>query len=156
LGQAKSGSLHQPHSCLSSLASVLRYGAEWPWVEQEEKRLFQITSSAKACRVGGFKKAISLGYFSLGQQREVTRAPAGARKPAAGEHPGGSANVSESPPQASNLAITPTPAKPHRKQATRAANHIPTTHADNTESSKRTRHPGENHTDNPHQSRRSS
>ncbi len=30
-------------------------------------------------------KAISLGYFSLGQQRKVARAPGGDRKPAAGE-----------------------------------------------------------------------
>jgi hypothetical protein len=62
-------------------------GAEWPKVEQKEPRLFQSTSSYKACRVGGLDKAISLGSFSLGQQREGTRWPAGQRKPAAGEQP---------------------------------------------------------------------
>src|SRR5690242_13770982 len=31
------------------------------------------------------KQAVSFGYFSLGPQRKVTRAPAGDRKPAAGE-----------------------------------------------------------------------
>jgi hypothetical protein len=94
-----------------SLASVSRYGAVWPSVEQEEPRLFPTASSPKACRVGGFQKAISLGYFSLGQQREVTRAPAGARKPAAGEHPGDSADMSESLPQANLMAIAATRAK---------------------------------------------
>ena len=31
------------------------------------------------------EQAVSFGYFSLGQQRKVTRAPSGDRKPAAGE-----------------------------------------------------------------------
>ena len=73
--------------------SVNGDGAEWPKVEQEVSRLFQNTSTAKACRVGGLHKAISLGYFSLGQQREVARWPAGQRKPAAGEQPGDPANT---------------------------------------------------------------
>jgi hypothetical protein len=73
--------------------SVNGDGAVWPKVEQEVSRLFQKTSSAKACRVGGLDKAISLGSFSLGQQREGTRAPAGVRKPAAGEQPGDQANT---------------------------------------------------------------
>ena len=38
-----------------------------------------------ACNSIELHQAISLGYFSLGQQREVTRASAGGRKPAAGE-----------------------------------------------------------------------
>jgi hypothetical protein len=68
-------------------------GAVWPKVEQEVSRLFQNTSTAMACRVGGLDKAISLGYFSLGQQREVARAPAGVRKPAAGEQSGDQAKT---------------------------------------------------------------
>jgi hypothetical protein len=128
----------------------MRYGAAWPWVEQEGPRLFQNTSSLKACRVGGFNKAISLGYFSLGQQREVTRAPAGARKPAAGEPSSDSANVSESLPQASQPAITPvhpptrpTPgaSPPQKNLATvNTTNHSPknTKQADETNRSKKT------------------
>jgi hypothetical protein len=68
-------------------------GAVWPKVEQEVPRLFQTASSDSACRVGGLDKTISLGYFSLGHQREGTRAPAGVRKPAAGEQPGDQANT---------------------------------------------------------------
>jgi hypothetical protein len=51
--------------------SVNGDGAVWPKVEQEEPRQFQNASSAKACRVGGLHKAISLGYFFLGQQRSL-------------------------------------------------------------------------------------
>jgi hypothetical protein len=40
-------------------------------------------------------RAISLGYFSLGPQRKVTRAPVGVRKPAAGEPGRGKAHKSE-------------------------------------------------------------
>jgi hypothetical protein len=40
--------------------SVNGDGAVWPKVEQEEPRLFQTTSSAKACRVGGLHRPFLL------------------------------------------------------------------------------------------------
>jgi hypothetical protein len=40
--------------------SVNGDGAEWPKVEQEVSRLFQKTSSAKACRVGGLDRPFLL------------------------------------------------------------------------------------------------
>jgi hypothetical protein len=76
-----------------ALPSVIGDGAVWPKVEQEVSRLFQDASSAKACRVGGLDKAISLGYFSLGQQREVARWPQASESPAAGEQPRDQANT---------------------------------------------------------------
>ena len=48
----------------------------------------ELADEARPCPLlpsPGCVQAISLGYVSLGQQREVTRAPAGGRKPAAGE-----------------------------------------------------------------------
>jgi hypothetical protein len=40
--------------------SVNGDGAVWPEVEQEVSRLFQTTSSAKACRVGGLDRPFLL------------------------------------------------------------------------------------------------
>jgi hypothetical protein len=43
-----------------ALPSVNGDGAMWPKVEQEEPRLFQTTSSAKVCRVGGLHRPFLL------------------------------------------------------------------------------------------------
>jgi hypothetical protein len=43
-----------------ALSSVIGDGAEWPKVEQEESRLFQNPSTAKACRVGGLHRPFLL------------------------------------------------------------------------------------------------
>jgi hypothetical protein len=66
-------------------------GAVWPKVEQEEPRLFQDASSAKACRVGGLDRPFLLAT-SLWASKE---------KSLAGRQ------ASESPPQASHLATQP-------------------------------------------------
>jgi hypothetical protein len=65
-------------------------GAVWPKVEQEVSRLFQTTSSAKACRVGGLDRPFLL-VPSLWASKE---------KELAGRQ------ASESPPQASNPATS--------------------------------------------------
>jgi hypothetical protein len=66
-------------------------GAEWPKVEQEVSRLFQTTSSPKACRVGGLDRPFLLvPSLWASKEKELGRRQA-----------------SESPPQASNLATKP-------------------------------------------------
>ena len=78
-------------SCDShALTSVIGDGAVWPSVEQEVSRLFQTTSSAKACRVGGLHRPFLLvPSLWASKEKELGRRQA-----------------SESPPQASNLATT--------------------------------------------------
>jgi hypothetical protein len=83
-----------------TLTSVNGDGAVWPKVEQEEPRLFQKTSSDRACRVGGLNKAISLGS-SLWASKE---------KELAGRQ------ASETPPQANNLATTHNIKKPQQQR----------------------------------------
>ncbi len=63
----------------SFMSSVSRYVAGWPLWGDVSAGVGPIPSTQRACRVGGLNQAISLGYFSLGQQREVARAPAGDR-----------------------------------------------------------------------------
>jgi hypothetical protein len=90
--------------------SVNGDGAVWPPVEQEVSRLFQTTSSAKACRVGGLHRPFLL-VPSLWASKE---------KELAGRQ------ASESPPQASNLATQPIQ-KPMKGDARPAPhpNHLP-------------------------------
>jgi hypothetical protein len=79
----------------------------WPKVEQEEPRLFQKTSSAKACRVGGLDRPFLLvPSLWASKEKELGRRQA-----------------SEGPPQASNLAITPTSKAMPIKGSARPAPH---------------------------------
>jgi hypothetical protein len=73
-----------------ALTSVNGDGAVWPEVEQEEPRLFQNASTDRACRVGGLDRPFLLvPSLWASKEKELGRRQA-----------------SESPPQASNLAIT--------------------------------------------------
>jgi hypothetical protein len=70
--------------------SVIGDGAVWPKVEQEEPRLFQRTSSDRACRVGGLHRPFLLvPSLWASKEKELGRRQA-----------------AESPPQASNLATS--------------------------------------------------
>jgi hypothetical protein len=85
-----------------ALTSVNGDGAVWPKVEQEELRLFQTTSSPKACRVGGLDRPFLLvPSLWASKEKELGRRQA-----------------SESPPQASHLAT-----KPKMKGVARPAPH---------------------------------
>jgi len=93
-GKAERG---QSEALQGSASSVSRYGAVWPPRRSCRRESLQHPRLNTVCNSGGLNQAISLGYFSLGQQREVTRAPGGDRKPAAGEPKCGTERLSRAP-----------------------------------------------------------